>query len=203
MNGRDLTIPALLLAFVLVACGGDEPADSGGGGGDGGTTPATGTTTGTTTTPADTSAATAADSPLGAFERIKAAVAAGDYAALYDLLSADVRSSLEAQIGKARELVKAAEGKAPMAVELAKSQLGEQYGFSYDDLVNRPTRELGGKMIGKAFGDRIPGVFKGEVQGEPAVGGDTATLVVTKPNGKTEDLEMVKEDDGWKLRYEP
>ena len=197
MLSRFTTLAVLVLAFALIACGGEEEP----------TTPDSPPVTDSPetapeTAPDDEPAPATGGTALSAFEKIKAAALAGDYSVLYDLLSADTRSMIDAQIAQAREMVKGLEGQAPMAADLVKGQVGDKYGFSYDDLMSKPVRDLGGKIISKAFGGKAPGVLTGEVVGEPKTDGDAATLSVKKANGAVKDVEMVKESDGWKLKYD-
>jgi hypothetical protein len=197
MNSRFTTLLVIAMTFALVACGGDEK------------TTGAGTDTGPEAPPETASEVapevapeTAGDTPQSTFDRIKSAVANKDFSAFYDFLSADTRGWIDGKITQARQMIKTAEGTVPGAVDLAKGQLGDKFGFSYDDLMNKPARDVGGLLIAKTFGGKIPGVLAGEVEGEPKGDADAVKLSVKKPNGSIRDLDMVKEDDAWKLKWD-
>lgn len=182
-----------VVALSLVACGGDEAADTpengggGGGGGDGGSQ--------------DQPVVTV--TPSAAFEKAKEAWASGSFTALYGMLSEETRAKVDALVTQARGLAKSAIEQGGAAAEMAKTAFKAKWGVAVDELMEMSAEDAGGAMIDYVAEDEVPGVFKPDSKiAEEKIDGDSAVLVVEKPNGKTTEVEMVKEGDTWVLVYD-
>jgi hypothetical protein len=178
----------VVLALGLVACGGDENGETpkaGDGGNGNGEKPA------------------ATVTPTEAFQQIKDAWGSGGFAKVYGMLSADTRTAIDEYVTQARELAAKAMEQAGAAADLAKAAFKEKWGVAVDDLMGMSAEDAGGAMIGYVTENEVPGVFKPESKVvNETIEGDKAVLTVEKPNGKTSDVEMVKEGDTWVLVYD-
>ena len=141
--------------------------------------------------------------PSAAFEKAKEAWASGNFTALYGMLSEETRGKVDALVTQARGLAKSAVEQGGAAAEMAKTAFKSKWGVAVDELMEMSAEDAGGAMIDYVAEDEVPGVFKPDSKiTEEKIDGDSAVLVVEKPNGKTAEVEMVKEGDTWVLVYD-
>ncbi|MHC4504323.1 MAG: hypothetical protein ACYTFI_13545 [Planctomycetota bacterium] len=132
-----------------------------------------------------------------AFKSLKASLGAGDFGAVYDMMSADARA-------KAGAKLKAAAGSASAMGPMAKAALG----FDPGELAKLPAREAYTRMMKGAHEagvklDRSVGGGDSGLAGAAFVKaktkGDAATVTAALPSGAKREIKLVREGGAWKL----
>jgi hypothetical protein len=193
MISRWSLIPVVVLAALLFACGGEEPADQGDHGattaGDegGGETPVV---------------ASGVQESKDAFTRIQEAWANRDFGALYGMLGEGTRARIDGWVAMVKKQFADLEAKAGPLAEVGRQALAAKFGKGAANLDELSAEDAGAYAIEQLWGDDTPDELEGELQGDPVVDGDTATLTLKKPDGSTGEVEMVKEGGEWRVDVE-
>jgi len=142
-------------------------------------------------------AGAASESLKAAFNSLKAALGAGDFGAVYDMMSADARAKADASL-------KAAAGSASSMGPMTKAALG----FDPGELAKLPAREAyvrmmkgaheAGAKLDRSVGSRGSGLA-GAAFVKARTEGDGATVTAALPCGAKREIKLVREGGVWKL----